>query len=97
MRGQFALRAKVIEAGAEAGAVEDLPEPVHDRAAGNRIIFRGDPVGQIETGEALFFGARAQSREERGRRGQDDGTGLIEEVTARQDADRERFGGLGDH
>jgi hypothetical protein len=61
------------------------------------IVVEFEPVGEIEAGEALFFGAGAQAGQERRRGGEDDGTGLVEEVAARQDAHRERFGGLGDH
>ena len=50
MRGSrgLALRAEVVELPAQARAEELLPEPVHDRAGGERVVARDEPPGQVE-------------------------------------------------
>ncbi len=67
MRGQFTLRTEVVDHGAEPVPEEHRPEPVHDRAGGDGIGVRDNPVGEIETGESLFRRALEATGEERGR------------------------------
>ena len=98
VRGQFPLRTEVVNHGAQPVPEEHRPKPVHDRAGGDGIGVRNDPVGEIETSESLFRRALETTGEERGRRRQDDRTGLVEPVSARQDTDLERLvGGERDH
>lgn len=93
--GGFALGAEVVGLGAEAGAEELPPEPVHDDACGERVLRGNDPVGEVETRErALFIGLG----EEAGGEGRCDRAGFVLPVAAGEDADGERVrGAFGDH
>ena len=93
--GGFALGAEVVGLGAEAGAEELTPEPVHDDAGGERVLRGNDPVGEVETRErALFIGLG----EKAGGEGRGDRAGFVLPVAAGEDADGERVRGtFGDH
>ena len=66
MRRPFALRAEVVKILAEPDSKEEIPEPVHENACGERVIRRGEPLCKVEScGSAFCLDAFQEFRHRR--------------------------------
>ena len=84
VRRPFALRAEIVEHLRQPGPEELAPRAVDERARGERIVARHQPVREIEPRRALAL--RVERAEESRNRRLDDRRRLVHPVAARQDA-----------